>query len=80
MVDVKLSYDKGLDIHYGLLELAEEAGIFKKVSTRFEMADGTKVFGKSILDNPDKYFTKEILDKIDEHAQQKFSYGKEQPA
>ena len=80
MVDVKLSYDKGLDRHYGLLELAEEAGIFKKVSTRFEMADGTKVFGKSIMDNPDKYFTKEVLDKIDEYAQRKFSYGQEQPA
>ena len=60
--------------------MAEEAGIFKKVSTRFEMADCTKVYGKSIMDNPDKYFTKEVLDKIDEYAQRKFSYGQEQPA
>jgi RecA/RadA recombinase len=65
-IDVKLTYKTGLDRHYGLLELGEEAGVFKKVSTRYEMPDGTKVFGKSINENPDKYFTKEALDKIDE--------------
>ena len=77
-IDVKLTYSKGLDRHYGLLDMAEEAGIFKKVSTRFEMPDGSKVFGKTINDDPSKYFTKEILDKIDEHAKQKFTYGSEE--
>ena len=77
-VDVKLTYKHGLDKHYGLLELGEEAGIFKKVSTRFEMPDGSKVFGKQINDNPDKYFTKEILNKIDEYANKKFTYGSDE--
>ena len=77
-VDVKLTYKKGLDKYYGLLELGEEAGIFKKVSTRYEMPDGSKVFGKNVNENPDKYFTKEVLDKIDEHAKQKFTYGSEE--
>ena len=77
-IDVKLTYKKGLDKHYGLIGLAEEAGIFKKVSTRYEMPDGSKVFGKNINDNPDKYFTKEVLDKIDEIAQRKFKYGSEE--
>jgi len=77
-VDVKLTYKHGLDKHYGLLELGEEAGIFKKVSTRFEMPDGSKVFGKQINDNPDKYFTKEILKKIDEYANKKFTYGSDE--
>ncbi len=75
MIDVRLTYEKGLDRHYGLLELAEEAGIFKKVSTRYETPDGTKVFGKSINTEPKKYFTKEVLKQIDDHAKQKFSYG-----
>ena len=78
MIDVKLTYKEGLDRHYGLLELAEEAGIFKKVSTRFETPDGSKVFGKQINDNPDKYFTKEILKQIDEYAQTKFTYGQDE--
>ena len=61
--------------YYGLLELAEDAGIFTKVSTRYEMPDGAKVFGKVILSEPEKYFTKEILDKLNDHAKSVFMYG-----
>ena len=78
MIDVKLTYKTGLDKYYGLIELGEEAGIFKKVSTRYEMPDGSKVFGKNINDNPEKYFTKEVLDKIDETAKRKFQYGSDE--
>ena len=78
MIDVKLTYKTGLDKYYGLIELGEEAGIFKKVSTRYEMPDGSKVFGKNINDNPEKYFTKEVLDKIDETAKRKFLYGSDE--
>ena len=74
-VDVLLRYDQGLNRYYGLLELAEEAGIFKKVSTRYEMPDGGKIFGKAILNDPDKYFTKEILDKLNDYAKTVFLYG-----
>ena len=77
-IDVKLTYKQGLDKYYGLLELGEAAGIFKKVSTRYEMPDGSKVFGKNINDEPEKYFTKEVLDKIDEYARKKFSYGSDE--
>ena len=65
-------------LHEVLLELGEEAGVFKKVSTRYEMPDGSKVFGKNINDNPEKYFTKEVLDKIDEQAKKKFQYGSDE--
>ena len=75
MVDVRLTYDKGLDKYYGLLELAEKYDIFRKVSTRYEMPDGTKQYGKSILNDPEKYFTKDIMDKIEEAAQKEFTYG-----
>ena len=78
MIDVKLTYKTGLDKYYGLIELGEEAGIFKKVSTRYEMPDGSKVFGKNINVNPEKYFTKEVLDKIDETAKRKFLYGSDE--
>ena len=76
-IDVRLTYKTGLDRYYGLLELGEEAGVFKKVSTRYELPDGTKVFGKSINTEPEKYFTKEVLGKIDEYTKQKFTYGTE---
>ena len=75
VVDVRLTYDKGLDRYYGLLELAEKYNIFKKVSTRFELPDGTKQFGKTILANPETYFTEEIMKQLDEAAQKEFKYG-----
>ncbi len=75
MVDVRLTYDKGLDKYYGLLELAEKYEIFKKVSTRYEMPDGTKQYGKSILNDPEKYFTKDIMDKLEIASDKEFRYG-----
>ena len=75
MVDVRLSYTKGLDQYYGLLELAIEAGVFKSVSTRVELPDGTKTFGKTINNDPEKYYTDEVMQKLDEFARNKFTYG-----
>ncbi|MBC8554846.1 MAG: recombinase RecA, partial [Candidatus Brocadiales bacterium] len=74
-VEVKLSFDKGLDRYYGLLELAEKYNIIKKVSTRYELPDGSKVFGKAINAEPEKVFTKDILDKLDVAARKEFMYG-----
>ena len=78
MVDVRLTYSKGLDQYYGLLDLAEESGLFKKVSTRYELPDGSKQYAKTINNEPEKYFKKEILDKIDEYTRKKFTYGTEE--
>lgn len=74
-VEVLLTYDKGLDRYYGLLELAEKYRIFNKVSTRYELPDGSKVFGKEINNNPTKYYTEEVLAKLEEVARKEFSYG-----
>ena len=76
-IDVRLTYDKGLDKHYGLLDLAIKHGIFKSVSTRIELPDGTKQYAKTINNEPDKFFTKEVLTKIDEAAKKEFLYGGE---
>jgi len=77
MVDVRLTYDMGLDKYYGLLELAEKYDIFKKVSTRYEMPDGSKQFGKEILSHPTKYFTEDIMHKLDKACETEFKYGGE---
>lgn len=73
--EVKLSFDKGLDRYYGLLELAEKYEIIKKTSTRYEMPDGSKVFGKTINSNPEKYYTEEILNQLDAAANKEYLYG-----
>ena len=75
IVDVRLTYDKGLDRYYGLLELALKYGIFKQISTRIELPDGSKAFGKTINNNPEKYFTPEILEQLDAVCTKEFKYG-----
>ncbi len=75
MVDVRLSYSGGLDKHYGLLDLALKYGIFKSVSTRIELPDGTKTFGKTINNDPEKFFTEEVMEKLEEAADKEFKYG-----
>jgi RecA/RadA recombinase len=75
-VETLLDYATGLDPYYGLLDLAEKFGIFKKVTTRYELPNGTKVFESAIEKNPEKYFTKDILDQIDEKCKDEFLYGK----
>jgi RecA/RadA recombinase len=75
MVDVRLSYEKGLDRYYGLLELAIKYGIFKQMSTRIELPDGKTQFGKTIINNPEEYFTEEVMKKIDDAAAKEFRYG-----
>lgn len=77
-VEVLLRYDTGLDKYYGLLDLVEKYQIIKKVSTRYELSDGRKVFGKEIKENPEEYFTDEILAQLDEAAKREFSYGAEE--
>jgi RecA/RadA recombinase len=74
-VETRLNYTSGLSRYYGLTDLAIKYGIFKKVSTRIELPDGSKVFEKNIDDEPEKYYTKDILDKLDAEIQKDFKYG-----
>ena len=74
-VEIRLYYDeRGLDRYYGLLELGEIGGLWKNVAGRYEM-NGKKIYAKEIYKNPEKYFTPEILQALDEIAQKEFSYG-----
>jgi RecA/RadA recombinase len=75
MVDVRLTYNKGLDKYYGLLDLALKYDIFKSVSTRIELPDGAKQYAKTINNDPTKYFTEDIMKQLDECAEKEFKYG-----
>jgi len=74
-VQIRLFYDeRGLDKYYGLLELGELGGLWKNSAGRYEI-DGKKLYAKEILKNPEKYFTEEVLGKLDVIARGEFSYG-----
>jgi RecA/RadA recombinase len=77
MVDLRLNYETGLDSYYGLVDIAVNSGVFKKNSTRIELPDGSKVFEKIIYENPEKYFTKDVLEQLDKAVYNEFSYGGE---
>lgn len=74
-VKCRIRFDGGLDRYYGLLDIAEASGVFKKVSTRYELPDGSKQFGKAIMESPEKFFTEDVLKKIDDYVKVKFCYG-----
>ena len=74
-VEIRLYYDeRGLDRHYGLLELGELGGMWKNVAGRYEI-DGKKLYAKEILKTPEKYFTEEVMQKLDAIAKGEYSYG-----
>ena len=75
IVDVLLTYDKGLDRYYGLLDIAEKYGIIKKVSNRYEFPDGGKHYGKAVYADPEKFFTDDIMDGINAACKKEFLYG-----
>ena len=75
MVDVRLTYDKGLDRHYGLIDLAVKYDIFKSVSTRIELPEGSKQYGKTIMNDPEKYFTEDVMKQLEESVGKEFKYG-----
>lgn len=75
VVEIRLFYDeRGLDKYYGLLELGELGGLWKNVAGRYEI-DGKKLYAKEILKDAEKYFTAEVMQKLNEIAQAEFSYG-----
>jgi RecA/RadA recombinase len=77
-VETLLNYDTGLDPYYGLVDLAVKFGIFKKVSTKIQLPDGTTEFETKIENDPETYFTEAVLDQIDEACKKEFLYGQTQ--
>ena len=74
-VAIRLYYDeRGLDRYYGLLELGEKYGVFQRKGNRIVIGDDS-VYPSVVYKDPDKYFTPEILQALDECAAKEYSYG-----
>ena len=77
IVDVRLNYETGLDRYYGLLDLALASEIFKKSSTRVELPNGKTEFAKTINNNPEKFFTEDVMERLEVVVRDYFKYGNE---
>ena len=74
-IETRLYFDdRGLDKYYGLLELGEQYGVFERKGNRVIVGDST-VYRSAILKDPEKYFTEEVMQKLEEAAKKEFSYG-----
>jgi RecA/RadA recombinase len=89
---VRLSYKSGLDRYYGLGDLAIQAGIWGKVgkregskpedpnapkkATKFVIND-VQVASKTVYENPEKYFTPEVMERLEKFVNKKYSYGED---
>jgi len=74
-IETRLYYDaRGLDKYYGLLELGEKHGVFQRKGNRIVVGESS-VYPSVILANPEKYFTPEVMQALDECATKEFSYG-----
>jgi RecA/RadA recombinase len=75
IVETRLFFDeRGLDKYYGLLELGEKHGVFERIGNRVKTEHGN-VYPSVIYKEPEKYFTPEILQALDECAKKEFCYG-----
>ena len=75
IVSTRLFYDeRGLDSYYGLLELGEKYEVFRKAGNRYQIGEA-KIYPKNILEDPEKYFTPEVMQALDECAKKEYSYG-----
>ena len=77
-IDVLLNYETGLNPYYGLVPLALKYDIFKKASTRIELPDGKTAFEKTINNEPEKYFTQDVMDRLEVAVAKEFKYGSAQ--
>jgi RecA/RadA recombinase len=74
-VATRLYFDeRGLDRYYGLLELGEQYGVFTRKGNRIVVGESS-VYPSVILADPEKYFTPEVMEQLEEAAQKEFSYG-----
>ena len=74
-VATRLFFDeRGLDKYYGLLELGIEHGVFGKNGNRV-LIGKSSVYPSAVLADPEKYFTPEVMEKLEAAAQKEFSYG-----
>lgn len=73
-VTVKLSYKTGLDRYYGLHEMAIAGGIWAKAAKGIKIGNST-YFEKAIYKNPDKFFTPEVMERLEKYVNEKYSYG-----
>jgi len=73
-VKTLLSFKRGLHPYYELPQFCVEHKIWEKPGNKYVVNEDTKVFEKELLKNPAKYFTEDVMCKINEKCKEVFNY------
>jgi RecA/RadA recombinase len=74
-VDMLILHTSGIDRYYGLLPIAEQANLIKKVGKRWQFNNGVAAFENAIRNNGKKFWSIDVLEKIEEYVHKNFSYS-----
>jgi RecA/RadA recombinase len=79
VVKTRLSFETGLDKWYGMDDFADKSGAIEKKGNMFlvpnDKGEMVKKFGKAMMKEPEKYFTEEVMEKIEKWVKATFLYG-----
>lgn len=73
-IDVELDYTGGMNRYHGLLDIAKESGAIQFANGYYEI-DGKKFRESQIMADTKRFFTDELMAKIDAGAGKLFKYG-----
>lgn len=77
---IMLDYTKGADRYFGLLDLGLKHNLIVLEGKKYNFPDGNKYSAKEILATPEKFYTDEVMAKLEEVAIKEYGYGSSQPA
>lgn len=74
-VETLLDHQTGIHKYYGLLDFMETQGAVKRIAKKVELPGLPAAFESVVYRNPEKYFTKEVLEEAEKCAAKEFLYG-----
>lgn len=77
-IDTLINFSKGLDRYYGLLEVGISCGLIQEKGYRFLFPNGELGFKKDIRNDPQRFFTHDLLLDLDKILGAKFKFGEEE--
>ena len=74
-VDAFINFSSGLERYYGLLEIGLEHNLINEKGRRFEFPNGELGFRKEIRNNPERFFSEDLLFEIEKILNNQFKFG-----
>ena len=75
MVEIMWTYDKGLHPYHGLIKLGLDVGYLSRNGLKVVFPNGEEAKESKINNNPEKYWTDEVLQAMDIDVKKHFLYG-----